>query len=70
MGIADRGPYQVPDVSYKVAKASKRGNNVYNWRVRKRLKVMDKIASKPHTLGYFARGIAKPLTAALFITLT
>ncbi|GAH03894.1 unnamed protein product, partial [marine sediment metagenome] len=60
----------IADIQYKVAKASKRGNDVYNWRVRKRLKAMDKIKSKPHTLGYFARGIAKPLTAALFISLT
>ncbi len=69
-GIEDLGPYEVPLVHYKVAKASKRGNDVYNWRVRKRLKVLDKIKSKPATLGYFSRGIAKPLTAAIFITLT
>lgn len=58
------------EVHYKAALASKRGNKVYNWRVRKRLKDLDKIKDKPHTLGYFSRGIAKPLTAALFITLT
>lgn len=69
-GLEDRGPHEVPRIHYKAAKASKRGNDVYNWRVRKRLKVLDKIKSKPHTLGYFSRGIAKPLTAALFITLT
>lgn len=57
-------------VHYKVAKASKRGNDVYNWRVRKRLRKLHVIKSKPHTLGYFSRGVAKPLTAALFITLT
>ena len=68
-GIEDI-PFSVPEVRYKVAKASKRGNDVYNWRVRKRLKDLDKIKDKPHTLGYFSRGIAKPLTAALFITLT
>ncbi|GAI03033.1 unnamed protein product, partial [marine sediment metagenome] len=69
-GFEDRGPHEDPQIHYKIAKASKRGNDVYNWRVRKRLKVLDKIKSKPHTLGYFSRGIAKPLTAALFITLT
>jgi len=68
-GIEDI-PFSVPKVHYKVAKASKRGNDVYIWRVKKRLKDLDKIKDKPHTLGYFSRGIAKPLTAALFITLT
>lgn len=58
------------EVHFKAALAAKRGNKVYNWRVRKRLKDLDKIKSKPHTLGYFSRGVARPLTAALFITLT
>ena len=58
------------DVSYKVAKASKRGNDVYLWRVKKRLKLLHKAKGMPSSLGFFSRGVAKPLTAALFITLT
>ncbi|MBA7682106.1 hypothetical protein ES703_90452 [subsurface metagenome] len=58
------------DVQYKVAKASKRGNDVYNWRVKKRLKLLHKAESMPSTLGYFSRGIARPLSSALLTTLT
>lgn len=59
-----------PIVKYKAAMASKRGNKVYNWRVKKRLKILDQIKRKPFTLAYFSRSTNLKQTHSLFVTLT
>lgn len=62
------GIYIPEDVKYKVSKASKRGNDIYRWRLNKRLKILEK--AKPLTIGYHLRGYARKISKALFVTLT
>jgi len=64
----DKNRIFISEVKWKVAKASKRGNGVYTWRLKKRLKILED--AKKSAIDYFTRGLAKKTSSALFVTLT
>lgn len=58
------------NIEYKAIKCSKRGNDVYNWRINQKFKELDELAELYGDEKIFDINQAKPKTNCLYLTLT